>query len=97
MIRGRHHDYLGSTVLRVWEKMAPESMILFLNVGIQIKVDFDRSPFVFEHTQSIEVDPATFLPFLTLRLRFCFNQRIKRFTHSVLPVLNVFFCNDLAH
>ena len=69
-------------MLGVGQEVTAEFMILFLNKGIQIKVDFDRPPFVFEHTQSAEADPAAFLTFLGLRFRFCFNQRIKCFAHS---------------
>ena len=84
-------------MLGVRQEVAAEPVILFLDEGIQIKVDFDRSPFVLKNTQSTEVDSAPFLAFLGLRLGFRFNQRIKCFTHSVPPVLNVFFCSDLAH
>jgi hypothetical protein len=63
MISGRHHDDLGRPMLGVRQEMTPESMILFLDVGIQIKVDFDRARFVLKDAQSTEVDSAPFLTF----------------------------------
>src|SRR5262249_14989477 len=84
-------------MLGVRHQVTAEFMILFLNIGIQIKVDFNRLPFIFEYTQSAEADPATFLTFLGLRVRFRFNQRIKSFTHGcVLQVLLYRFRGELT-
>src|SRR5262249_891799 len=85
VIRGRDHDYLGGTMLGVRQEVAAELMILFLDVGIQVKVDSNRSPFVLKNAQSTEVDSAPFLTFLALRLGFRFNQRVKCFAHSAFP------------
>ena len=49
MIRRRHHDHLGGAMLGIRQEVAAEPVILFLDEGIQIKVDFDRSRFVLKY------------------------------------------------
>src|SRR4030095_9724915 len=62
------------------------------DIRIQIKIDFNRPPFILENTEGAEIDAAAFLvgsAFLCIRRRFCFYQGFKSSAHGKpLPMLN---------
>jgi hypothetical protein len=81
--------------------MAPQPVILFLDIRIQVEVDCDWALFFLEDTSRLKADAPSFLPFNELFSfgdGFCFFQSVKCSTH-VSPeagcAVSKFACNHL--
>ena len=88
MIRCRHHDHLDGSALGIRQKVKPKLLILFFDIRIQIKIDFNGLSFILENAQGAKIDAAAFLggsAFLCIRRRFCFYQGLKSSAHGNPP------------
>src|SRR5258708_25719674 len=77
MIRGRHHDHLDRSAFGIRQEMKAKFLILFFDIGGQIKIDFNPPPFILENTERAEADTAAFRvrsACLCIRCRICFYQ-----------------------